>query len=399
MNKLPISPSSLQERKAKFLETLLNHSDKVSKVSDHSVLGGIAYGVASLAGKAEKDIAIAVGQIYPQFSSGDNLDLVAENFGISPRMEGSPSTLWARVVGQPGIQYLPNVHTFYSSSGISFTPDKPFTMPSQGFGYLSLRSVVFGSSANIPPLTLTSLSPTLQGHQYVTNEVGAVGGRDVERDEDFRKRIQQGANLLSRNTVSGLEQYCISVNPLVSKIVHCGVNDNGKTVLGIVTINGTTLSTEELSFLSLKVKDRMAFTDLPSLGSSIKGFELVNVPLYPIDVSLRVKVDTTESIDNIRLNLMFNIQNYLLKLREKNYITVEWDDLLVIAKRTNGISYVSDQYFYPHSDINIPKNTFPILRGFRLLNLEGGLIVDFSGNLVPSFYPQQVDFQYQTQLI
>lgn len=397
--KLPIVPSTQESRKQLLIESLMNETSKVSKVAPHSVLSGLAYGISMVAGKAEKDIAIAIGHMFPEFSSGTHLDSVAQNLGIAPRYSSTPSQVYVRVVGTPGTTYQPNVHTFQSSGGISFTPSQNFSIPAAGFGYMSLRSTVAGNVANVDALTINSVSPVPAGHQYVVNEVAGTGGRDTEDDNTFRKRIQQGANALARSTKSSLEQFCMKVNPLVSRIIHCGVTSLGKSSLGVVTINGVALSNQELATLTVEVKDWVSLTDTPPSGTASYGFEFFNIPLFPIDVSMRVQLDNSMSFDSIRNEMMENIQNYLLGLREKKFIKVEWDDLLVIAKRTKGVNYVADQFFYPRVDIQVPHYNFPILRGFQLLDLQGGIISDFSGNLVPSFYPAQIDFQYQEQFL
>ena len=60
-----------REKKNLFIETLLNTTDKISKVGPDSVLGGIAGGVAKVAGKAEKDIILAVSQLFPDTAYGE----------------------------------------------------------------------------------------------------------------------------------------------------------------------------------------------------------------------------------------------------------------------------------------------------------------------------------------
>jgi len=92
---LNIRPSTSQERKAIFLQSLLNGTNKVSKVSSGSVLDGVADGVAKVAGKAEKDVILAVSQLFPDTAFSDQLDQVAPVRRSLPlRRLGSQSPDW-----------------------------------------------------------------------------------------------------------------------------------------------------------------------------------------------------------------------------------------------------------------------------------------------------------------
>jgi hypothetical protein len=65
---LNIRPSTSIERKLLAIETILNNTDKVSKISDESILSGIASRYKSkVSGKAEKDIMLAISAIVPGY--------------------------------------------------------------------------------------------------------------------------------------------------------------------------------------------------------------------------------------------------------------------------------------------------------------------------------------------
>ena len=68
-----------------WVETFLNKTDKVTDITDNSVLNGVAYGTAKVAQKALKDIAIVEAQIFPEEATGDYLDRAAQLFGVTPR--------------------------------------------------------------------------------------------------------------------------------------------------------------------------------------------------------------------------------------------------------------------------------------------------------------------------
>ena len=62
--------TSVDELKQIFLEIFLNKTDKVSDVSDESVLNGIAYGCGKLAQRTLANQAIIEGHIFPDTAAG-----------------------------------------------------------------------------------------------------------------------------------------------------------------------------------------------------------------------------------------------------------------------------------------------------------------------------------------
>ena len=232
---LNYKPTTSKERKQLFIETLLNATDAVSKVSEDSILSGIAEGVSKIASKAEKDIAISIAQMFPSTAFGSALDVCAQNFGVSPRFGAIGSSTYIKVSAAPGTQYLANTHQFKSTSGIQFNLVKDFTTSNFGFDYVPVQSVQTGLSSNVDPLTITTVTPAPTGHLNVVNEYRATGGQDNETDELFRTRIKNGANILARGTLSMLEQVFMNINSKVLKIFYNGHDNNGKLWISIQT--------------------------------------------------------------------------------------------------------------------------------------------------------------------
>ena len=65
-----------------------------------------------------------------------------------------------------------------------------------------------------------------------------------------------------------------------------------------------------------------------------------------------------------------------------------------IVKNTKGVKYVPDEFFYPRVDQITNPNKLPRLRGFAMLNLQGGLVNTIQNTLNPIYYPSNVDFSY-----
>ena len=332
---LDIRPQTSVERKLLFMETLINLADgKVTKVSPNSVLDGVSGGVSKIAGKAEKDIILAISQLFPDSTSGAQLDQVALNFGVANRFGSSGSSVYLRVVADPGTIYNQTLHIFQSTSGIQFQlEDSSFIVGSYGWGYIKVRSLVSGKQSNVGPLTITQVTPAPVGHKYVINEVQAIGGRDLETDEVFRVRIKDGANILARGTLAMLEQKFISINSKVLKCYYNGITSTGKVRISVVTQNGMDLSNVELDQLLVESKDYLTLTEMKPFGTQSIGVELVNINWQTFDISFRLDYDVSVNVDDIRVEIQTKISKYIdFRFFDPAKQRVEWDNLLEIVK-------------------------------------------------------------------
>lgn len=389
---MDVQPSTSQERRLIFIETLLDETDVISKVSPNSALSGVASGVAKVAGKCEKDIILALSELFPDVSYGSQLDRVGQNLGITARLGALGSSTYIRITADPGTIYTSGTHNFISTEGPQFTLDQSVTIGATGFTYAKVSSVDTGSRANVGPLTISKVSPQPSGHQAVINEYKADGGRDIETDEQLRIRIQDGGNVLARGTIAMIEQLCISQNPKVLKAYNYGVDLNGKRVIAISTQNGSDLSPTELQNLTAYIGPYCALSDAQWNGVNYNGLSLRNVQYQPIDISFRAILDNTANPDEVRQAIQIGISKYLdFRTFDPTKSKVEWDNLLEIVKNVSGIKYVPDQYFFPRNDVAVSSYKIPRLRGFLMLDINGSVISNLSGTLSPVYYPAVAD--------
>lgn len=397
---LDIKPSTSIERKLLFIETLLNSTDKVSKVSDNSVLSGVAGGVAKVAGKAEKDIILAVSQLFPDSAFSDQLDQVALNFGVAPRFGSMNSSTYLRISAESGTVYLADTNIFISSSGIRFELETDVTVGSLGFVYAKVRSTTQGEETNVNALEISQVSPKPSGHINVVNEYKATGGRDYEDDKTFRIRIKDGANILARGTIAMLEQVFMNINSKVLRVFNQGSDRNGRIVLAIATQNGVDLTGTELNELLNKSSEYYSLTEYKLFGNKHYGIVLKNIEYQFIDISFRADIDSAYNSDDIRISIQNNVSKYLdFRFFDSSRQKVEWDNLLEICKNTPGIKYIADQYFYPRVDLSINPFKLPRVRSFLMLNLQGQVINNYTGTLSPVFYPNVIDESYHQTIL
>jgi len=397
---LGIVPSTSEERKQLVLEILYGKTDKVSKITDNSVVGGFAAAISKVSGKAEKDIIQALSKLFPDNSSGSQLDQCAITYGIAPRFQPSQSSVYIRIVGNPGTQYVAGTHTFISSDGIQFDIEETSTISNYGYNYVKVRSVDVGLKTNVKPATINKVNPIPTGHLYCVNEYQATGGRDLEDDINFRQRIKDGANVLARGTIAMLEQAFMLINSNVLRLNYQGINSKGQLRLAIVTQNGIDLNANEINTLLTRGEKFFGLSELRPFGKHSYGIELVNIQWQPYDVSFRCELLPSANPDLVRIDIQTKMSKYTdFRYFNAGVDKIEWDNLLQIAKNTKGMKYIPDEFFYPRVDIPTDPNKLPRLRGFAMLNLNGGLINTFQGTLNPVYYPTNVDFSFQQTVL
>lgn len=392
--------TTIEELKEMFVEALINQTNAVTKVSDMSGLNGIAFGNAKLAQKAIKDVAILEGHLFPDVAYGVYLDNYARLNGVGQRFGARQSSTYVRVVGDPGTSYIPGTNAFTSSTGVLFDLEKPFVIGSFGYGYVKVRSQTTGISTNVDALTISSVTNPPPGHQYCVNEYQANFGLDVESDDTFRKRIKEGPDILSRGTLSNLEQIFMKINENVLKVFYTGRDATGKIIISILTVNGIDLNTSELNDILIRAEKFLSISEMRSVdGSGTINMILQNVLWFPIDISFRVTLDPSFNPDDIRKDIQVRISKYLDYRYWQQGQSVYWSDLLNIVKFTDGVRFVNDNLFYPSVDVIINSTMLPRLRGFLMLDMSGNIIQDFQNNLNPIYYPNEPDFSFQASVL
>lgn len=384
LSKLITRISTISELKQLFIEIFLNNTDKVSKVSDGSVLNAVSYGIAKIAQKSIKDVAIVESLIFPESASGVYLDRSALLFSGLIRLGAEGSSTFVRVKASSGTTYIPGVHTFSSSTGIQFEVTEIVTVGVNGFDYVPVRSINIGQNSNVAAMTINSVTPTPIGHTSCTNEYKAVGGRDVESDESFKIRVGQHPNLLSKSTLDSLLEVMRGVDPNILRIFKMGI-ENGQVIIRIVRENGALLTDSEIADLLSRISPSISLVDSFRQGDSY-GLKIENISWRYIDMDFRAKISTAYVIDDVREKIQIAISKYLDFRYWVEGNKVEWDDLLQIVKNTEGVEYVPDEFFIPGEDVGVLYGELPRVRGFILRNIDNGILFNSNSALTPVFY-------------
>lgn len=388
----------VEELKQIFLEIFLNKTDKVSDVSDDSVLNAIAYGNAKLTQRTLTNQAIIEGHIFPDSAYGEYLDNLAAIRGVAPRFGAVGSTTYVRVMADEGTSYIAGIHTFTSTSGIVFDLEENGVVGINGYAYLKVRSQQSGLNTNVDALSINKVSPIPQGHISVINEYAATGGSDQESDTLFRERIKTNMNQMSRTTLSYLEQVFMKINPRVLRLHKGGIDSDGKFNLIVVSVNGQNFTTAEFDEILSKSEEYLSLSELLREGSDF-ALKLNNVDWLPVDIEFRADIDPAYDIDSVRRNIQIQM-NKLFDYRFWKYgDKIEWENMLYAAKNVEGVRYVPDTHFYPQADVNVPKYRLPRVRSFIMRDLDGNIIEDNNGVLSDVFYPNEEDRSYQESVL
>lgn len=383
---------TIETLKNLWVELFLNKTDKVSDISDNSVLNATAFAGAKVAQKAIKDIAIVEAQLFPETAQGEYLDRAASLFGVPQRRGAIGSSTYVKIIAEEGTNYISGVHEFVNTNGIIFELESNITIGANGYGYAKVRSVGAGTKTNVEANSIINVAPVPGGHIAVTNEYYATGGIDEETDEVFRLRIKNNLNIFSIGTVEYFTQLLQQIDDRVLRVVNLGIDELGKRNLSILTQNGVDLLESELEDLLDQTKQYFPITDISRFGDTI-GIQYVNANWYYVGgnegIDFRVQIRDNYNPDTVRKNIQVAITKYLDFRFWKSGGKIEWDDLLQIVKETDGVRYVPDSFFKPRIDEVVPINMFPRVKDFKMRDAEGNIIFDNQGNLSPIFYPNK----------
>lgn len=379
----------VDELKNLFLQELINKTGgKVSKVSDHSVLNGIAFGSAKVFQKAMKDVALLEAELFPEYAYGEYLDKVAQRYGILDRQKDLKSSVFVKLVATPGSLYTKEQCLFTSTEGITFKLVNDFQVDANGYGYAELMSSSTGLNTNVPANSITKVTGAPSGHKYVINEVAAQGGLNEEDDQSFLKRILQNFNNFSFETLDKLTYIMQKTNPVVLSVKKAGLNTQGKVVLSVVTCNGSVLTDAELDILKQSILPYLSLNDLSvtnRLPGSTTPVVVQNASYTYIDLDFRISLYSNINPDEFRQKVQEQISQ-LLDFRNWTGTKVEWETLFAIVRTQSGVKAVPEQYFTPHNDTPVTDINLPRLRGFVMRDETGAVIGSNNGAITPVYY-------------
>ena len=373
-----------------WIEVFLNKTDKVSDITDNSVLNAVAYASAKVAQKAIKDVAIVEAQIFPETAAGEYLDRAAALFGVTARYGALGSSTYIRVYAEPGTQYIAGENYFVSTDGVRFAIENSVTIGESGYGYVKVRSESLGAFTNVDANSIVNVNPIPQGHYECTNEYYAIGGRDSESDEMFRRRILNHQNVYASSTIEKLTQIFQNFDNRILKVMYIGIMEDSFIHIQLATQNGQELTFSELRTLLEKSAPYFGVGDMTMSGKLV-GIKLENASWYEVGgesgIDFRCEIEAGYDISTVRKNIQIGLTKYFdFRFWEPGQ-KIEWDDLLEIVKNTEGVRYVASEWFKPNLDELVPDFMLPRIKKFIMRDLDGNVMFDEENEFSPLFYP------------
>jgi len=388
LDKLLTEVLTIADLKALYVETFLNHTTKVSKISDLSVLNAHAFGIAKIFQKDIKDTAIIESQIFPELSSGSYLDNAAKLVGCGDRLSANVSSTYVLVYADPATTYVPGESLFVSNQGVTFSITDVTIVGDNGYAYIPVRSTSVGRNTNVSAFSINQIQNPPLGHLYCTNEYEASGGRDIESDEDFKTRISMFREFAAKGSFSNLLVNLNSIDSDILSIRKSGYTEDGKILISIVTCNGKWYSDDELSSFEEKLSSFMNINDVDD-QAGVLGIKLQNIEWHEVGGSngIDFRVDIMSGYSDVDIRRSIQIQ--MTKYFDFRYFTksvIEWDDLLQIVKNVRGVKYVPDEFFLPNNDTYIYKYKLPRIIKFIMRDMYGNILYDNNNSILPIYY-------------
>ena len=194
-----------------------------------------------------------------------------------------------------------------------------------------------------------------------------------------------------------MTQIAIRFNSNILKIVNLGTK-SGKTLLGIYTQNGNSLSDIELSNLRAQMQEYLSAADISDSIESRVVF--TNVGYTAIDLNFQIEYQSNLfSIDEIYSKIQRKLINFVDFRYWDTNKNLQWSDIYSIVKNTEGVLSVPSGKFLVNggqNNISVNKNLLPRFRSFLIYNLNGESLLDTNSlnYMLPIIYPKYYDTNF-----
>lgn len=358
-----VQVKTTEQLKQEFIISLRNNcGDKITKVTPLSVTNGFAFGLAKIVQKINKDSAMIEAKLFPENANSTILDSIASREGIPGRRSSSKSSVVLLFRGTSGTTYPAGLQV-RSVDGVIFELKAELVLGTHRFGYMIAESTTFGISTNVSPNSITETVATPPvGHTSVTNPYRAVGGRDEETDYDFRNRLLQAENIISRNTEAYYEALLYTANEDVLRVHSRGLKSFDDTFEIIVVKNSLAdFSAGELSDMKTAILNSIPLSDYGTAKISV-----ANISWTYVDIVVPLKLKSGYTLDQVLPEMQILVSNFVDISKWQFGEKLQWDDLLEVCKKTTGVEEVYDDLFTPNSDVLIPEHSLPRIRNFAV---------------------------------
>lgn len=147
------------------------------------IIGSVSYELANI---IDTDLDSAADRCFVTTATGEDLDKVAANYGMS-RREDAAAIVELEITGEVGAVINQNVKVTYNNLVYTVTELKKIN--SSGTATVKAQCDTTGTIGNVPANTITQFVASYDGLKTVNNPEAAYDGFDREDDDTFRQRI------------------------------------------------------------------------------------------------------------------------------------------------------------------------------------------------------------------
>ena len=369
---------SLDSMMSSLIEKVrLNSGNKVTKFSKDTVTRGLLYAFSSSIAYAKGFVDTVESRRFLSTCYGTDLDNYAAEYYGEQRRGRSKSSVELYILATPGTVY-PVGTKFQSVSGVEFQLTEAATVTDIGFVFAIAESVEAGSHTKVYSDTITKLVDNIEGHISCTNFTPALGGYDIESDEELRSRLYSIPQKTASDTPAKIEALAYELVPDLGK-VRCFASAYGKCYLGVLKTSGAPYSQAECQTIANKIQSLLNYS--AALNLDVRPLTRINV-----NISFTATIKSSVQFNDAYEEIQAAILSYLDPRFYKDSL-VRSEKLIQLITDIDDILDLDVQSFYPKSDIKTPVTTIPFIHTLNVfLKKDSGDSYNFSQTIPELYY-------------
>ena len=320
-------------------DTVAN-TDKITYFGKDGVLRAIYNAIASVQAEAWNDLIQVKRQILLATAVGDDLDVIASQYGIT-RRQATKSSVVVELRGATGTLIPAGTIIKSKSGGVEYITKSDITIGTNNttikrpIHYLPLADIVIaesvkeGSQTKIGVGELTEVQDITGVSAY--NYVPSTGGEDKETDNELRARIISKLDTLAQGTQAFYEGLAKTFDNTVlrAKAVR-DITSNG-TKIYLLKNSLAPYSQTELNNIAQYIYDNQR---------ALMPVKCENATLIAINVEVSLTIETGYTFEDVNRNVIISIAQYLDPLQREFGSAVRYYDLFSAIARTTGVKNV-----------------------------------------------------------
>lgn len=249
------------------------------------------------------------------------------SYGVQKFGRNTPATADFTIYAGSQVSTQPDVF----GSTINFTTDSDISFPSGAmFVTGMITCTVEGTAGNTASGTITNITSSIPGIDYVTNEGVFGGGADAETDEQFRDRLALHINGLQKGNEAAVRAAALSVPGITLVRVAENTPLNGQITAYISNQSGV-VPAEQVDEVKTAVEDAAAFGILVNVVTPSVDYVTITFDAF--------YDDDNYVVENVEKELKTAIYNFVDVNPDT---TLQLDDLIIVARKISGVDKVKN---------------------------------------------------------